>query len=427
MNLNKTATKLRDKITKFSGYVSSQMDKTLQRFLTEAVYGITTSQSVILTEIGRTIESKVSLKKIEERFCRQLKKENIWEDIHTNILKHASSSVKEDTLLILDLSDIGKKYAEEMEYIAEVRDGSDNGKIVKGYWTNQVIAAEVDSREIIPLYSDLYSQNSPEFKSENNEIIKAINTVSSQTKDKGIWVIDRGGDRESLYSCFLSKVSPYSQNPSDKKRFIIRMVGNRKLICGKKEAIALELAESTRCPYQETVVKQEDGKEKVYNISYGFRKVKLPAHPDDILYMLVVKGFGQKPMMLLTTEKLTKNFKKLQKLLHSYIKRWAIEQTIRFIKQNYDLENIRLLKYVRLKNMMALLLVVFYFIAVILDGNHKLRIMLGHILKEAKRIFGIPNFHYYAIGDGLSTIFKRSPLSYKVRPEADIGQIVLSL
>jgi hypothetical protein len=427
MNLSKTATKLRDKISKFSGYVSSQMDKTLQRFLTEAVYGIISSQSVMLTEIGRAIESEVSQKKIEERFCRQLIKENIWGDVHTNILEHASSSVKEDTLLILDLSDIGKKYAEDMEYIALVRDGSDNGKIVKGYWTNQVIAAEVDSREIIPLYSDLYSQNSPEFKSENNEIIKAINTVSSHTKDRGIWVIDRGGDRESLYLCFLSKVSPYSQNPSDKKRFIIRMIGNRKLICDKKEHIALELAESTRCPYQETVVKQEDGKEKVYNISYGFRKVKLPAHPDDTLYMLVVKGFGQKPMMLLTTEKLTKNFKTLQKLLHSYIKRWAIEQTIRFIKQNYDLENIRLLKYARLKNMMALLLVVYYFISVILDGNQKLRIMLGHILKEAKRIFGIPNFHYYAIGDGLSAIFKRSPLSYKARPETDIGQIDLPL
>ncbi len=47
--------------------------------------------------------------------------------------------------------------------------------------------------------------------------------------------------------------------------------------------------------------------------------------------------------------------------------RWSIEKTIRFIKQTYDLENIRVLKYVRLQNMMALLLAVFYFVAVILD------------------------------------------------------------
>lgn len=69
MNFSKTAKKLCDKVSKFSGYPSSQMDKTLQRFLEEVVYELTTSQSVMLTEIGRTIESKVSLKKIEECFC----------------------------------------------------------------------------------------------------------------------------------------------------------------------------------------------------------------------------------------------------------------------------------------------------------------------------------------------------------------------
>ncbi len=407
MYYSKIAFKLQSKLSQFSGYVSNKMDKTLGRFIREAVYGIISSQSVMLTEIGRALSSNVSLKKIEERFCRQLIKPNLSEEIHSRILKQPSSFIKQDTLLILDLSDIHKKYAEEMEYLARVRDGSANGVIVNGYWTNQVIATEIDSREVIPLYSDLYSQNAPEFKSENNEIIKAIDMVSSAVENRGIWVIDRGGDRDVLYNQLLSS----------NMRFIIRMVGNRNLVCGKKKQIALELAESTRTPYQETIVKQKDGKEKVYNISYGFRKVKLPYKQDVQLYMLVIKGFGKKPMMILTTELLKRNFKNLQKILHSYIKRWAIEQTIRFIKQNYDLENIRVLKYVRLKNMMALLLVVFYYIAVVLEKNQKLRIMMGHLYQQAKRVFGIPNFHYYAIGDGLSAIFnkvtqKMAPIVY---------------
>jgi len=397
MYYSKIASKLQSKISKFSGYVSNKMDKTSGRFIKEAVYGIISSQSVMLTEIGRTLTSNVSLKKIEERFCRQLIKRNLSADIHSNILKHASSFIKDETLLILDLSDIHKKYAQEMEYLARVRDGSSNGEIVNGYWTNQVIATEIDSREVIPLYSDLYSQNAPEFKSENNEILKAIDMVGLSVKNRGIWVIDRGGDRDALYKPLLSA----------SRRFIIRIVGNRNVICGNKEMIALEFAKSTRTPYQETIVKQKDGKEKVYNISYGFRKVKLPINPEVQLYMLVVKGFGKKPMMILTTEVLKRNFKNLQKLLHSYIKRWTIEQTIRFIKQNYDLENIRVLKYTRLKNMMALLLVVFYYIAVVLEKNQRLKIMIGHIYLQAKRVFGIPNFQYYAIGDGLSAIFKR--------------------
>jgi hypothetical protein len=75
------------------------------------------------------------------------------------------------------------------------------------------------------------------------------------------------------------------------------------------------------------------------------------------------------------------------------------------------------------------MLVVFYFIAVILDGNQKLRIMHTHIFRQAKRIFGIPSFHYYAIGDGLSAIFKRSPLSYRGSPGANnkLDQLNLSL
>jgi hypothetical protein len=42
--------------------------------------------------------------------------------------------------LILNLSDLKKKYAEKMEYLATVRDGSEDGELVDEYRTNQVIA-----------------------------------------------------------------------------------------------------------------------------------------------------------------------------------------------------------------------------------------------------------------------------------------------
>ena len=128
----------------------------------------------MLTEIGRQLESSVSLKKTEERFSRQLIKPQIWERLHKRLLAMAGKQVKDRTLLILDLSDLKKKYAEKMEYLATVRDGSEDGEYVDGYWTNQVIAAEVDSNEITPLYHALYSQTSPDFVSENEEIIKAM-------------------------------------------------------------------------------------------------------------------------------------------------------------------------------------------------------------------------------------------------------------
>jgi len=408
MNYSKLASKLRTKLAIFSGYVSKGLDKSAERFIKEACYGILSSQSVLLTQMGRSLETNLSLKKIEERFCRQLYKGQLWEHIHTNLLTLASPRIKDNTLLVLDLSDLHKKYAREMEYLAMVRDGSDGGAIVNGYWSNQVIAAELNSNELIPLYQDLYSQNAPDFISENAEIIKAIDLVDTHLKGKGIWVIDRGGDRKVLYDHLLNRRS--------KKRFIIRMVGNRHIICGRSKALASELANSCSCPYQETIIKEKRGKEIVFSVSYGYRKVKLPGH-DDELFMLVVKGISNKPMMLLTTEPLRRNKEVLCRILKSYIKRWSIEETIRFIKQTYDLENIRVLKYTRMKNMMALLLVVFYFIAGVLDKSQTLKIMTGHLLRQSKRVFGIPNFKYYALGDGISAIFKKSPgkILYKSR------------
>ena len=412
MKFSKIALKLREKIVRFSGELCKETDKTVRRFVTESVYGILHSQSVILTEIGRSLENDVSVKKIEERFCRHLGKRKIWRNIHENLLTHASTIIKDNTLLIMDLSDIQKKHAKKMEYIADVRDGSE-GVIGKGYWTCHIIGAELDSNEIIPLYQSLYSQRSPEFLSENDEILEAINLVSSHLQRRGIYVIDRGADRRIIFESLLK----------EELRFIIRLEGSRHLIYDNKRIEALELANTCECPYKETIVKMEDYREKVYHLRYGFKSVKLP-DLEYSLWMLVVNGFGEKPLMLLTTEPLKRNRIVLRNILNSYLKRWSIESTIRFIKQTYDLENIRLLRYVGLKNMMAILLIAFYFLAVVLDTNQKLKIMTGHVLKSAKRVFGIPDFKYYALGDGLSKIFQQTPgkiwKKYKKNPSTQI-------
>jgi len=412
MNFSHLANKLRSKITRFSGILSQDLDKTAQRFVREAVYGIIASQSVMLTEIGRQLESTVPLKKIEERFSRQLIKSRIWDRLHQRILSLASSRVKDRTLLVLDLSDVKKKYAEKMEYLAKVHDGSDGGEIVDGYWTNQVIATEVGSNEITPLHISLYSQNSPDFTSENDEILTAIDQVGEAVDNRGIWVIDRGADRDAIFEPLLQK----------QRDFIIRMVGTRDLIHQGKTVRSLWLAYACKLPHKKSIVKIIHGKEVVFNLSFGHVKVQLP-DMDTPLNMVVVKGIGSKPMMLLSTLEIGTAQKDVWFIVQAYLKRWSVEETIRFVKQTYDLENIRVLRYARLQNMMALLLAVFYFAAVVLDQNQKLIIMTGHILKSARRVFGIPDFKYYALGDGLCNIFSRFPGQLQKQVEIPQAQL----
>lgn len=59
--------------------------------------------------------------------------------------------------------------------------------------------------KITPLYQHLYSQDAPDFKSENSEILKSVDEISTRTHTRGIWVVDRGGDRKKLIVPFLER------------------------------------------------------------------------------------------------------------------------------------------------------------------------------------------------------------------------------
>ena len=413
MDTSKVATRLREQVMRFSGEVSAGLGKVAQRFVGEMVYGIQAAQSVVLTEIGRTLEEKISIKKTEERLSRNLQRKEIENQLQANVLSMAKKRVGEETLLIIDPGDVSKKYAKKMEYLARVRDGSEKD-LANGYWTLQVIGTTLDAPEILPLYGRLYSAKAPEFKGENDEILRAIDAVSGAVGQQGLWIMDRGGDRINLFEPILDR----------KLEFLFRLVGDRDLISGGRKVLARELAVRCPCPYSETIVKQQEGKEKVYTLSFGYREVGLPGRPER-LYLLVIQGLGEKPLMLLTNRPLRRSRKVLWRLVRAYFRRWSIEDTIRFIKQSYDLENVRVLKYPGLQNLLPLLLAVMYFAAVVLDTPERLRIMASYVLKAAKRVFGIPDFKYYALADGLRSLFTRHPGRPRRQPRAPDPQILL--
>ena len=416
MSIAQMAGKLRDRIWDFSGELSKRFCKTEKRFIHEMIYGIQARQSVRLSEIARSLNEDVRLKKTIDRLSNRLARPGMADEITERVVRHGKKRIKETTLLIVDPTDITKKYAEKMEYLARVRDGSDK-VIGNGYWVMEVIAAETGERDVVPLYQSLYSQKSPEFESENAEVLQAINTVCNYTGDAGIWVIDRGGDRGEIIHPLLE---------SDRK-FIIRMRGDRHVLYRGKSRSMEEVARGCPLVYADRVVKETKGKEDAYNLEYGYRKIRLPGY-EKPLYLLVVTGFGTKPLMLLTPIELRKKRSLLWWVLESYLTRWRIEETIRFIKQSYQLEDVRVLTYERLRNMMALVLAAVHFAAVYLGRRPKLEIMSVHIMKAAKRIFGIPDFRFYALADGIGRILDRADKGpYKRRVLPQKGPYQLSL
>jgi hypothetical protein len=389
MHYAKTASKVREQIIKFSGELSAGWPKVVRRFLAESIYGIQARQSVRLTEIARSLDERIPIRKTQYRLSRQLGRRGLWIKLVRSLSRMGSWMIKEETLLVLDISDIAKKYAQRMEYLATVRDGSE-GALANGYWTCSVIGTEVGESVFIPLYNRLYSQAGPDFISENAEVRKAISFVSEQTEKRGIWVLDRGGDRRKIIHHLLR----------NKHRFILRLKADRHLLYRGKKQSVYDHAMSCPLLYRERIVKEAAGKEKIYHLEFGYRPVKLPERKES-LYMVVVRGFGQEPMMLLTNIGVKKSRKALWSIIESYMSRWRIEETIRFVKQSYNLEDIRLLTYLRLQNMMALVLAVAYFTMVYLGIKTKLRVLARHVLKAARRLFGVPDFRFYALADGI--------------------------
>lgn len=312
MHYSKMARKLRQKIAAFSGELSSGMPKVANRFVGEMLYGIQASQSVVLTKIARTLEEPISVKKVHERLCRQLVRKGLGEHIQRSLLRLSAGLVGKDTLLILDTSDIQKQYARKMQYLGKVRDGSED-EIGSGYWTCNVVATEVQGSRIVPLLGRLYSAEAPGVISENRKLLSVMDRVAAATGKRGIWVIDRGGDRRKLMFPMLQKGY----------RFLIRLVGSRYVQCGSREVIAEELAKDCPLPYGKTIVKVEDGKEKAYQLAFGYRNVRLPGN-EATLGLLVVRGFRKEPMMLLTTEPLRRSRKVLWRLVQAYLRRWSI-------------------------------------------------------------------------------------------------------
>ena len=154
-------------------------------------------------------------------------------------------------------------------------------------------------------------------------------------------------------------------------------------------------------PFKAVLVVYEDGKETRRTVNFNALGVKRGnfAHS---LFLVVVKGFGKDPMMLLTSCKIDLHTKEsLFRIVEIYLTRWKCDEPYRYIKQCYNLEDIRVRGYLSIRNIVALLLAVSYFAAVYLGDNLRLKLVVERIFLVSKRFFGIRSFFNYAIADGI--------------------------
>jgi hypothetical protein len=398
MQDSKLRSRLKAQLTKFSSELCEGLSRPLEKFVGQMLFGIQSSQDVKLSNIARSLKEEIPLIKTEDRLSRNLGAVELEAELTRQLAKMASQRITADTVLCLDLSDIRKEYAQKMEYLATVHDGS-TGERHPGYWLCDITGAEMNGSEIVPLYQKLYSAEAKEFVSENAEVLAGIDLVRSHTQGRGIWAVDRGGDRKKLLEPLLDRG----------ERFVIRSTGKRFVVDRKhiKGSVA-ELGAKCRLRYQARIIKIQDGLEKTYDLRYGVEPIRWVGR-DERLHLVVVAGFGEEPILLLTNALLgARDSQSLWWIAQIYLMRWKIEETFRFIKQSYNLEDIRVMKYQRLKNLVVLVTAAAYFAATFLGQKMKLRILCEKLLIISQRFFGIPPFRFYALADGIKKILSQT-------------------
>ena len=138
MNDTRIASKAKAQLANFMGKVFAHFSKPSRMFIEECIYGIQASGDTKLSSIVRAIDDDIRPIYTEKRLSRNLDDEALEAAVAQAILAEGARTVRSDTLLLVDPTEIRKEFAHAMEHVTLVRDASRSSKegrdvIVNGY------------------------------------------------------------------------------------------------------------------------------------------------------------------------------------------------------------------------------------------------------------------------------------------------------
>lgn len=408
INYSTLNSNLKRGILKFSEKISKKFSRPIMKFVCNMVYGILASKSCLLSEISRSLNEKIPLYKTVTRLSRNLNDFNDGEALFEEYLKSIKSHYNNKSVLIIDGSDITKPASNKLEGLCQVRDGS-TGEIGIGYHT---IGAAILSDRKLPcgVYSRIYSSREKDFIGEDDGILKCFGFLSSHFAKSNIRTMDRGYDCNKYYGYFIGH----------NEKFIIRAKKNRNVVYKGKTVNILELAKRFKGKYK-LEYKDKSGTKRSVKIS--IMPVRLCEFKNTELNLVVVYGFGKTPMMLITNLKI--GDKRLcTAICKVYLMRWRIEEYFKFKKQSFGFENLRVQSLRSIRNLDLLLTIAIGYVAEISGKAENMR-MRVEIIEVSKCLFGVPNFVYYSIADGIFEILRsvRTGISRFLTPPPNDGQL----
>src|SRR5699024_4664259 len=204
----------------FSAKLTQGLSKVRQKFYLDIFFGISKSQHIFLSEIARALNEEINLTYTIKRLSRNAASDEDLQSVHSNYLQALRTSIPEDPLVIVDESDIAKPYAEKMEALGQIHDGSKKS-IEKCYTTINFALSTSQTKHPLPLYTHVCSSKEEGFESMNVEKARCFNTINRFMGDKKCtFVMDRLYDSNDMLK-YVHSLEHY---------FITRLKNTRYLI-----------------------------------------------------------------------------------------------------------------------------------------------------------------------------------------------------
>jgi hypothetical protein len=365
-----------------------------KKFMRDSTIGLVRCSNPVVCQMARHLPNQRSkfLSRLDRLDAHLTKHSSFDDKLKSQLTQFWLPFIKDDTPIILDLSDIAKPFAKKMDYLATVRDGS-SGRLVNGYWLVEVYAS-INHKNPVPVLLEPFSHNEPCSAGQNPVVLAAVDKIFELTDKRGVLVEDRGFDGRIMFDHCLD----------NNYRFVVRLVGKRHLMRvyeGSKQAVpisAVTLAEKTPTPFRFCKLVKRHGKKAMRFTQIGFTKVKLPGRDDDLTLVVSRLAGCDKPMMLLTNLTV-ENSKDAKRVIRLYIRRWECEEAIRFLKCQVHLEKIRTFRFAASCRLVLLAVVVMIYLSWLTEEHPNLSERLVYL---SQPLPDRPDFMLYRLLWGLT-------------------------
>jgi hypothetical protein len=322
------------------------LDSAETRLAQDCVVGICKKGSCKVSDIARTVAGNRDFRETARSFYDGFADpRSNFDDLRHAWLREVTRTADNMPFIAVDPSDIIKLHGESFDFLDIVRDASDRDKRKgPGFPLVKIEATDLEHRNL-PLWTELFSTEHPDYRGWYETIGRAIVNVLAHTGKNATWLFDRGCDAGDFYPIILGLGI----------KWVVRQLQTRNVIMGNgKTVIMRDLAESLRKPHEVSApyVDKKTHEVKSWPLSFGYAPVRLPGL-ESRFWMIVITGLRDEDMVLLTNEDI-QSIGQARRIVLAYMRRWGIEEGIRCWKQKTGIEDFRVRNWESMQRMIFL-------------------------------------------------------------------------